>query len=155
MIDTDPQSVSNPKIVPKLLNILFVKFVLIGVFNTAFSYSIYAGLLFVGFNYALANLIALILGIIVSFRTQGRFVFGNTDIRLGVRFLLGWGFIYAVAVLLVGWMISLGINAYSAGAVALPFTAVTSFFVQKNFVFRVNRKRSETSHTGRNERLPT
>jgi putative flippase GtrA len=130
-----------------LLNIHFARFVLVGVVNTAFSYSIYAGLLFVGFHYAFANFVALLLGIIFSFRMQGRFVFGNTDISLAGRFLLGWGLIYVATVLVIGWMIGLGLDAYSAGALALPFTTVFSYFVQKNFVFRLDRKNPAASRT--------
>jgi putative flippase GtrA len=103
--------------------------------------------LFVGFHYAFANFVALLLGIIFRFRIQGRFVFGNTDISLAGRFLLGWGLIYVATVLVIGWMIGLGLDAYSAGALALPFTTVFSYFVQKNFVFRLDRKNPAASRT--------
>ena len=147
MTDTDPSKADKSKIMSNLLNVYFARFVLVGVINTAFSYSIYAGLLFVGFHYAFANFVALLLGIIFSFRMQGRFVFGNTDISLAGRFLLGWGLIYVGTVLVIGWMIGLGLDAYSAGALALPFTTVLSYFVQKNFVFRLDRKNPAASRT--------
>lgn len=147
MTDTNPFRVRKSQIMSNLLNIPFARYVLVGVINTAFSYLIYAGLLFVGFHYAFANFLALVLGIIFSFRMQGRFVFGNTDISLAGRFLLGWGLIYIVSVLLIGSMIRLGLDGYSAGALALPFTTVLSYFVQKNFVFRLDRENPGASGT--------
>ena len=41
-----------------------MRFVLVGVLNTAFSYLIYALLLFIGLGYQLANLSALVIGIL-------------------------------------------------------------------------------------------
>jgi len=53
----------------------FVRFLLVGTLNTAFSYLVYALLLLVGLHYAAANLGAVVLGIIFSFKTQGVLVF--------------------------------------------------------------------------------
>ena len=142
MTDTDPSRVRKSQIMSNLLNIPFARFVLVGVINTAFSYSIYAGLLFVGFHYAFANFLALVLGIIFSFRMQGRFVFGNTDISLAGRFLLGWGLIYIVAVLLIGWMIRLGLDGYSAGALALPCYYIAFVFCPEEFRFSTRSGKS-------------
>src|SRR5690242_21327465 len=60
-----------------LFHIRFLRFVLVGVMNTAFSYLVYALALLVGLNYALASLIAVVAGVFFSFRTQGTLVFGN------------------------------------------------------------------------------
>lgn len=116
-------------------NTQFFRFVAIGIVNTAFSYGIYAIFLFIGLNYAVANLLALLVGILFSFKTQGRFVFRNSDNRLFGRFLLSWAAIYLVAIFIIGQLISYGLNAYVAGALALPFTTALSYFSQKYFVF--------------------
>lgn len=114
----------------------FVRFILVGILNTSFSYLIYAGFLFVGFNYALANLLALITGILFSFKTQGHFVFHNPDNRLLGRFILSWGLIYICTIIFIGRIIALGLDAYSAGALALPLSVLLSYLTQKHFVFR-------------------
>lgn len=114
----------------------FIKFGIVGVLNTAFSYAIYAALLYVGLNYALANLGAVVLGILFSFRTQGSLVFNQTDPRLLPRFILAWATIYAINILLISQFITLGFNAYIAGALMLPVSAVLSYVIQKYFVFR-------------------
>lgn len=113
------------------------RFVLVGVLNTAFSFSIYGLLVWLGLHYSIANLVATVAGIVFSFRTQGALVFGNRDWRLFRRFVPVWAVIYGVNVGLIALFISAGLNAYSAGAAALPPTVVMSFLLQKHLVFRL------------------
>ena len=117
----------------------FVRFVVVGVANTAFSYGTYVLFVHLGFNYAIANLISLVLGIPVSFITQGRVVFKDTDNRRLVRFILVWAVIYGVNIFVIGLLISIGFNAYASGAIALPVNVAISFVAQKFFVFRRSR----------------
>ena len=121
---------SNPKAIHA------IRFVSVGALNTSFSYLIYAALLFVGLGYQLANLLTLVVGILFSFKTQGHLVFDNPDNRLLGRFILSWALIYFCVVILIGQIIDLGFDAYSAGALALPFSVVLSYLAQKYFVFR-------------------
>lgn len=113
-----------------------VRFGIVGVVNTAFSYAIYAALIFVGCNFALANLLALILGILFSFKTQGTLVFKSTENRRIFRFVFAWSLIYLCNILLISKFIALGFSAYASGALAIPFSTVLSYFAQKFFVFR-------------------
>lgn len=113
-----------------------VRFVIVGTINTGFSYSIYAALLFLGLGYQLANLIALVVGILFSFKTLGYLVFKNSDNRLFGRFVVSWALIYFCSIALIGWIITLGFDAYMAGALALPFSVALSYLTQKYFVFR-------------------
>lgn len=124
----------------KAMAVYAVRFVLVGILNTSFSYLIYATLLFVGLGYQLANFLALIMGILFSFKTQGRFVFNNPDNRLLGRYVVSWVLIYFCVVILIGEIIDLGFDAYSAGALALPFSVVLSYLAQKYFVFRQSDK---------------
>jgi putative flippase GtrA len=112
------------------------RFVSVGLLNTCFSYLIYAGLLFVGLSYILANLLASVMGILFSFKTQGHLVFRNSDNRLLSRFVLSWVVIYLGSITLIGGMIALGLDSYSAGAVVVPIIAMVSYLTQKYFVFR-------------------
>lgn len=112
-----------------------IRFLIVGFLNTGFSYLIYAAFLFLGFGYQIANLIALVVGILFSFRTQGHLVFKNTDNSLFGRFLLSWVLIYGVTILIIGQFISYGLNPYISGALALPFSTALSYLSQKYFVF--------------------
>lgn len=119
-----------------LLSRKFVRFLIVGLLNTAFSYVLYAFFLWLGLNYAYANLLALIIGILFSFKTQGRFVFQNQSYRAFVPFLLCWIVIYLFNVALIRELLIFGFNPYAAGALALPPVVVFSYVTQKYIVFR-------------------
>lgn len=119
-----------------LLQSRFFRFLLVGFVNTAFSYFVYAVMLFIGFNYALSTLIALMTGMLFSFKTQGTFVFRNSNNRLLGRFIICWAGIYVVNVLFIRLVIGLGLNAYASGALSLPPISVLAYLTQKLFVFR-------------------
>lgn len=121
------------------LSAQFVRFLLVGSINTGFSYSVYAALLYIGLNYALANLGSLLLGILFSFRTQSRLVFRNKDDRLILRFAGVWALIFLVNILLISALIRSGLNAYWAGAFALVPVTFMSYFAQKKLVFGSSR----------------
>lgn len=120
-----------------LLSHQIIRFILVGGLNTAFSYSVYAGLMYIGLNYIIANFCALVLGILFSFRTQGALVFNNLDGRLIFRFAGSWALLFVLNIGLIYILMRAGLNAYAAGAVALVPITVTSYFVQKVMVFRV------------------
>lgn len=115
---------------------LILRYLIVGVFNTGVGYLLYAFFLYVGLDYKLANFLALVIGIVISFKTQGTFVFNNTKNRLFGRFVVGWVLVYLFTIALIGQIIELGFNAYWAGAMALPFSVTTSFLIQKYYVFR-------------------
>jgi putative flippase GtrA len=111
------------------------RFILVGGFNTAFSYGLYASFLSIGFGYKVAYLIAFSTSIIISFKTQGAFVFRNTDSKLLGKYIISWLLIYAGNISVIGFIISLSGNPYLATIIALPFTVLISYVVQKRFVF--------------------
>lgn len=120
----------------KLLNIRLLRFLVVGIINTGFSYSIYALLLYCGLDYRLANLGALITGILFSFKTQGKFVFKNTNNKLFLRFLVCWIIIYSFNILIIGYLNSFAFNNYASGALALIPVTIFSFVLQKYIVFK-------------------
>lgn len=105
--------------------------------NTSFSYSVYALFLFIGLQYALANFLAMLAGILFSFQTQGRLVFENTRQRLIWRYAFFWCALYLCNIALIKVMLLAGLDPYSAGALVLPVVAVLSYFMQKLLVFQV------------------
>jgi putative flippase GtrA len=125
--------------VAPLLKRRFVRFLLVGGINTAFSYAVYATFLLLGLGYALANLLALVASILFSFKTQGTFVFNNTAHRLIFRFSICWLFVYLCNIAFIGEMLTLGLDAYTAGALAIPPIIAVSYLLQKYFVFNPTR----------------
>jgi putative flippase GtrA len=123
-------------VLSQLLQHRAVRFLLVSGVNTAFSFGIYVLLVYLGLNYAVANLLALIAGIFFSFKTQGRFVFDNRSPDLLFRYAFCWLIIYVCNILLIRQIMQSGINAYAAGAMCIPVIAVVSYFVQKRIVFK-------------------
>ena len=113
----------------------FIKYILIGIFNTAFSYGIYSLFLFVGLRYQFANLLALILGIGVSFLTQGNIVFQNATKKTFLKFVIAWTFVYCFNITIIASLIYLSLSAYLAGAIAIIPGTFVSYFILKYAVF--------------------
>lgn len=104
--------------------------------TTAFSYGCYALLLFLGLNYAIASLGALVLGILFGFKSQSTLVFASHDNRLIWRFAGCWLVVYLGNVTFIRTLTSLHLNAYVAGALAIPVNATLSYLLQRFVVFR-------------------
>lgn len=107
-----------------------------GVANTAFSYGIYAAGIFVGLPYYVASLIALVLGIVVSFFMQGHLVFRAQLKGRFPLFVVMWALLYLLNIGII-WMLSTaGMDYYLAGLVAAVPVVAASFVLQKFIVFK-------------------
>ena len=113
----------------------FLRFVLVGIGNSAFSYGAYAALLFIGLEYRVASLLALVLGIAVSFTTQGTVVFRNATRITLVKFVIAWVILYLINISLIALLMRFSLSAYLAGAVATVPVTLISYFVLKFAVF--------------------
>src|SRR5204863_4114210 len=107
------------------------RFLVVGVLNTIFSYGVYAAMLAVGLSYAIANLVALIAGILTGFRAQGSLVFDNPDPRRLGRFVAMWAVIYAINIGIIGMLLGQGLGPYLAGAIALVPVTLLSYLLQR------------------------
>jgi putative flippase GtrA len=114
----------------------FIRFGLVGMVNTGIAYGIYVLLLYLGLNFPLASFGSLILGIGVSFFSQGRFVFGNSTISRLPRFIVLWIMLYLANIGLIALLQKYGVNAYLGGALALVPITLLSFVCQRYLVFR-------------------
>ena len=113
-----------------------LRFILIGCINTAFSYSIFALLLFLGLSVELGSLLALIVGIFFTFYTQGTIVFGYLSSAAFARFVAAWAVMYLVNLALIRSLMALGASPYLGGAIATGPVTIISYFIQKLAVFR-------------------
>jgi putative flippase GtrA len=116
-------------------------YVLVGLFNTASSYSIYALFLFGGFSVWVSSFASIVLGIIMSYLTQGGLVFKNLTLSSAWRFLLNWVLIFFVYVVIVFSLENLGINNYMGGVIALTITTSLSYFSMNRYVFKKMSKK--------------
>lgn len=118
-----------------MLNNRFVRFLIVGGINTAFGYGVYALLIFLKFHYAVAALLATILGVLFNFKTTGTIVFNSSDNSLLFKFIGVYTIIYVVNTGALKVFHSYDVDMYLAGAVMLLPTAVLSFLLNKKFVF--------------------
>ena len=126
---------ARPPLLQSAWRHVLVRYVVVGAANTAFSYAVYALVLALGFSYPVASLIALVAGICLSFKTQGRFVFHDVSNALFGRFVLSWALTYLAYVGVVALCLRLGLDAYIGGALAVPSNIVASYLLQRYFVF--------------------
>jgi len=111
-------------------------YILVGILNTFFGYSIYALLIFSGLSYIYSILISTIAGIIFNFKTISKFVFGSSDNSLIKKFILVYVFGLIMNIFLIKLFNFFNLNFYIAGFLSIIAVAVISFVLMKFFVFK-------------------
>lgn len=114
----------------------FLKFILVGIVNTIFGYSVFALLIFLGVHYSLAVLLTTLAAILFNFKTIGVLVFNNKKNSLIFKFFLVYSIIYVLNVGALKIMFLYRVNPYLAQAMILPFLAIISFHLNKALVFK-------------------
>ncbi len=122
--------------IASLFSAQFLRFVVVGTANTAFNYLVYCAMLWVGLPLPLASLGSLVVGILINFTTQSRFVFDNNDPWKILPYVGVWASLYVFNLGLIWSLMHFGLNAYVAGLLSTPCTVLLSFFLQKAFVFK-------------------
>jgi len=115
---------------------LFYRFLLIGIINTIFGYSIFAFGIFLGLQSWLALLLSTILGIIFNFKTFGSFVFNSRDASRFINFIASYGALYLINLFLLKLLGYISLDPYLAGFLALFPMSILSFLFNKKFVFK-------------------
>jgi len=120
----------------KYINIY--KYLIVGGVNTVFGYSIFAILIFFGFHYSLAVLIATILGVLFNFQSYGRLVFKNHSWYFLSRYITVYILIYFVNLILLLMFDLLVSNLYISGLMVIPFIAYLGYFLNKRYVWKTS-----------------
>jgi len=116
----------------------FIRFLGVGVLNTAFGYAAYAILVFLGLTPQPALALAFALGILWNYLTHARLVFGTSGAARIVPYAAAYGLIYAVNALALARALALGVNAYTAQALlVLPMAALSFFLISLVLTGRV------------------
>jgi putative flippase GtrA len=92
----------------------FVRFVLVGVVNTAFGYGIYGLLLWLGVVLPLSLLGATVLGILFNFLTTGHLVFRDFSWNRLPRFIAAYALMWLLGTVVISWVAQLGPYAWLA-----------------------------------------
>lgn len=113
----------------------FIRFLVVGVLNTVFGYTVFAVFILLGLHYAVAALLSTICGVLFNFQTTGRLVFGSRDNSLLVRFFGVYAITYMLGVLYLRVSTAYQWNILIAAAVMMPPMAILSYTLNRLFVF--------------------
>lgn len=114
----------------------FVKFLMVGVLNTAVGYGIFAGLLTINIHYSIAAALSTVLGVLFNFKTLGFFVFDSNDNKKIWRFILVYIIVYILNVCGISLFNKTGIDPAIGGAAMLLPCAFCAYVLQKKLVFK-------------------
>lgn len=131
--------------------IQFVKFGLVGVSNTAISYVTYAFLVYLGFHYLIANMVAFVVSVLNSFYWNNKYVFkAGSGEKRNLWWTLAKTFVsYSfTGLFLNSFLLKLfigvwGISPYLGPILCLVISIPVNFLINKYWAFRT---KSEASH---------
>ncbi|MFA6740653.1 MAG: GtrA family protein [Arcobacteraceae bacterium] len=120
-----------------LLNNKLIRFILVGILNTAFGYSLFALFIFLNMHYSLAVFLSTVLGVLFNFKTIGKLVFDSHDNSLIYRFVSIYIILYLINISCL-WLFKISgwENMYMNGFLLLVPLALISFVLNKKFVFK-------------------
>jgi len=116
----------------------FIRFVLVGLLNSAVGYGLFSLFIYLGLHYSVANLVATILAVCFNFLSTGRLVFKQKGggPSTAVRFAAVYAVLYGVNVLGLFLLLKTGISEYLAGLLLIPVSAVLAYILHSTFTFR-------------------
>lgn len=130
----------------KFLNKKFVRFLIAGGINTAFSYAIFIVLIFLLGSKELALTLNLLIAIFFNYNMSARFVFHNRDMNWKqiLKFYMVYFLTYPLNLLHLHITVDIwNWNVYFSQFVTLFYMPIINFLLQRKFVFRdiTNSKR--------------
>jgi len=122
----------------KALDSKFIKFILAGILNTIFGYSVYAVLLFIDLPYLIALLVATIVGVVFNYFSIGRIAFNDHGGgKIFLRFITAYALIYVINASLLQILIDyLTLNNYFAQVICIPVGVLLSWVLMSHWVYK-------------------
>jgi len=119
-------------------NTEYIKYFFCGGFNTLLTFIIYCAGIRLGFPYYVANSIAWLIGLIVSFILNGRLVFKSTyQHKQFLLFIISNSLSLIISLILLGFLIDYAhLNPIIASIVTIPCIVIFNFLTSKYFVFK-------------------
>jgi putative flippase GtrA len=113
-----------------------VKFVTVGLLNTAFGYSVFALIELTSASTGAAIVGANVIGMLFNYLTYGRLIFSDRGFRTLLPFAAGYAVILLANFLIVAALIRLCVAALPAQAIAMPWLILLSYLINRLVVFR-------------------
>ncbi len=119
----------------KLVKKDFIIFLLVGLINTIFGYTIFVILINLKMYYPVALFLSTIMGVAFNFKTTGSIVFGSRDNSLIFRFIAVYIVLYLINLGILRIFNLLGFDLIYSGALSIFPVAILSYLLNKRFVF--------------------
>ena len=122
----------------KLLETIFVKFILVGLLNTIFGYTFFAILIFLKINILISLFISTIAGLVFNYLTFGQLVFKlNNSKFMPVKFIFAYCISYMINVYLLNtFMEFFNNNVFVAQIISLPFVVLFNWISMNYWVYK-------------------
>lgn len=131
----DKPGLFSAAFVRRLWTAQFLRFVAVGVLNTAFGYGLYFCGIMLGASYQLAVIVSTVLGAMFNFFTTGRLVFANDKWHRIFGFLGTYGVVLLTNLGLLTVLVEHGADKVLSQAALLPLIVILSFVLNKYLVF--------------------
>ena len=117
---------------------LLLRFLIVGVLNTAVGYGLYASFILLGAPYLTALLLSTILGVIFNYFSTGRMVFKSYGgLRIFIRFITAYIIVYFINATELNALIKhFLIDPYTGQAICVPTSVILSWILMNYWVFR-------------------
>ena len=120
----------------KLISNKFIRFIVVGIVNTIFGYSVFSILIYLNLHYSLASLLATILGVLFNFKTISSLVFKTHNNSIIFKFIAVYCFTYLITIGGLKIFTIYSVNIYFAGFILLIICTPISFVLNNQFVFQ-------------------
>jgi putative flippase GtrA len=122
-------------LIRRLLLLQPVRFLLVGMVNTAFGYALFAALYLASHHRQLSLVTSMTIGVMFNYFTTGRLVFANRGYRVLVRFGLGYAVVLVVNMAALEGLARAGLPTLAAQAIVLPAMVILSYAINRYVVF--------------------
>ena len=113
-----------------------IKFLVVGILNTIFGYSVYAILTWIGTSYFVAAAGSTILGVLFNFKSIGWIVFKSKDNSKIIPFIIVYAALYIFNIIGLSFMMHEGFDSYMSGIIIIFPLAIISYLINSRVVFK-------------------
>ncbi|WP_109126280.1 GtrA family protein [Dyella sp. C11] len=117
----------------------FVRFVIVGIFNSAFGLGVYALLIRLGLPVWAALIAANIAGVSFNYVTTGKFAFSHRGTNRFPSFVSIYLLCYVLNYLAITVLVRMHLGPVTSQVLLTPFMAILNYLLQSRFVFAQDR----------------
>lgn len=125
-----------------MINIKFIKFILVGILNTIFSYLIFAAIFHLTNHKEITLTLSFIISIIFNYLMVSKFVFNDKKaLEKLIKFFLVYILLYVINFIHLKVCVDIyNLNVYFAQFLTLLYLPILSFFINNKYVFAKGKK---------------